>query len=473
MPLVTAPPVFVDIQMADFSTIANYGQDQNNLAGFGNVGTAGEPAYFIIGGKLYAFLSSITSTPGTGRALVSTDEGLTWTGLDEVNEPGQAGGNNITKDMKTYYSGVGSIVYVQYLINPGGGTVAFLNSFDTTGAGHWVGQSVASSVNFIPNIATYLVRLTSGDIYIISGSFPTGPGTNVQYTKFSGGAWTNTLVNVTPNTAGRSASVKGAWADSTDTIHVIYALTDGSTFENLFYVQISSTGVVGSPILLLTGSSTERYNAFLLNGLWLGQLAIAYQRKSDNITTVLVGSPLSLPVFTSIVVDPGASTVTHAALWPTCVVTPSNQLAVFWFTNTVGNTDDRIWRNISTSPTAFGNPPLFWYSQASNPAVGPVFEPVITAAPESIGNPVAFSDGTFSLLWDAVTADEFPSFAIHDALPAPAAASKKFLDATGLNMQLIPSIGAVCKFARPTRPTLSPRVIQVGKTLTYPDWFVG
>lgn len=470
--LVTAPPVYLDIELAQFGTIANYGQDTNNQSGLGGAGTAGAPAYFLIGSKLYAVLSCVTATPGTGRSLVSLDKGLTWTGLDEPNEPGTAGGNNIATDIKVYYPGVGTVIYTQYRTNPGGGTVAFFNSFDTV-TGLWSVNSAASAVNFIPAQYTFIVRLTSGDIYTFAATFPTG-NNNVQYTKFSGGAWINTLVNVNAFIAGHTAVVKGAWADATDTMHVIYQATDGSTFYNLFYVQVSSTGLVGAPILLLTGAATERYNVFLLNGLWNSQLVICCQRKSDNITTVLLGTPTTAPVFTLVVVDPAASTVTLAAFSPGAVVTPGNQLAVFWYTNSTSNLDNRLWRNISTGPAAFANPPVWWYSEASNPPVGPVFEPVISNAPEAIGNPIAFPDGTFSILWDAVTADEFPSFAIGDS-PLVTPITKVIIDAAGggFAVQNLPTIGSVCKFARPTRPTVSPRVIQVGKTLTYPDWFVG
>jgi hypothetical protein len=49
--------------------------------------------------------------------------------------------------------------------------------------------------------------------------------------------------------------------------------------------------------------------------------------------------------------------------------------------------------------------------------------------------------------------------------------SGAIIDSGGLQYAQLPSIGSVCRFARPHRQNKGPRVIQVGKTLTYPTWY--
>ncbi len=386
---VTSTPVVIDPLLV-------FQQNDTTIAGISGNGQCRE--LYKIGGNLYVVLFN-PSGFGIGgvdiRIFKSTDSGLTWTAKDTANEPG-SGGINLA-NLEGVFA-LGTKIYVAWRFKPTNITIlSRLNSFDTT-TDTWTGQSIDSALTLATSQPSGLAVLTSTDQYIIS-QFLGGGNSNLQYITFIGGVWSVATTDISPVAAGTSAVYKAHLVDATDTIHLIYAELVAGVSSKLYYVQISSLGVVGARTLLLSGVAAEKYNVG--NMCFQGtKLVISYQRTSDNVTTVLIGTPLAAPVFSSIVVDPGASTVPlgSRAFFPCAVLDGSGNINVFWGTNSPGDTDDRIWTAVQTSAAAFGAPST-WYSNASFPPPGgDPFSPGIV----TVGSPTILSPN-FGLLWDFVT----------------------------------------------------------------------
>jgi hypothetical protein len=393
---VASPPVLIDT--ADTAFI----QDRGTILGTPTIGAAQDRELFNVGGNLYAVLTdpfgAIPSISVVIRVFKSTDGGLTWASKDIANEPGAAG-ININNFEGVFLQG--TKIYVAWRFKPGGPltTVSRLNVFDTI-TDTWQGQSVDSPTPFGTAAPSGLAVLSNTDQYILSVF---SGADNLRYLKFSAAVWGVALIDISPVAASTSAFYKAHLVDASDTIHLVYAEQVTAVSMNLYYVQISATGVVGIRTLLVAGGAAEVFNVG--NMCFQGtNVVIPFFRTSNNVTTVLIGTPLAAPVFTPVIVDPGASTVPvgQSALFAPCAVLDgAGNINVFWGTGSAGDLDDRVWTAVQSGPGTFAAP-LTWYSQALFSIPSPPQDPASTF-PLTLGSPTLLPGSNFGMLWDAVT----------------------------------------------------------------------
>jgi hypothetical protein len=387
---VTNAPVVIDLNGFETGN-SDFHQTRDNLSNNSFRGTAAAPIEMIsFGGALWAFLSSIRFTD-TARAFKSIDGGDTWVPQDTANEPGLLPVSGLTGDPHFFYPIQGGpTVYVAWQTNTGVGinVAARINSFDMS-TGLWGTQSILGTNNLTGRRDTYLVRLSTGDFYLISGDFPSA--TNAQYVTFIGGVWAVSATAVNSPQVGMSTFGRSAAVDSTDTIHYVYEEVGPTANQvTLFYVQISSLGVVGTPIQL--GQFTAAFRGWNVGNIvfWNNQIIIPYQNNTDDITAIFVGTPLATPTFTSTTVE--AAPVGARAFWPTALVDKNNSLVIIWYL--AGASDNTLRISINTG-SGFTPSELF-YDENTNPPAN-----LNTPGALAVSSIVQLSNGTYSILWDA------------------------------------------------------------------------
>lgn len=384
---VAATPVLID------GTNAQMHQDQRILQNTNFFGNSAQAQMFTLAGRLYAMLSESVIT-SHGRCFMSANNGATWTAQDITHEPG-SDGNLVNSEVRVFYPGTGTKFFVEWIIQP----VALqqhtmFNSFDAA-TNLWGTESPQGPLNVGTGASfVQLAVLSTGDAYV----FQSGPSNNVVYLKFSGGVWAGAVTAVTSVVANVTGRPKLALVDSTNTMHLIYQETNSvSNLSTLFYVQVSSTGVVGAPVALVAGTVAGQPFNVGYGGFWQSNVVVPFQSQADNVTKVLVGTPVSAPVFSTQTVDPGASTVPvgQIAVMP-CALVAGATLSIFWGTTSAGDLHDKIWM-AANAGSGFGSPSVF-YDNFAFPV--PQQDPGNPGL-NTISSPTTLPNGGTGMLWDA------------------------------------------------------------------------
>ena len=367
-------------------------QDGTVLQGNSTVGGGASVQLFNASGALYALLSENVVT-SHARMFRSTDNGTTWVAQDIAHEPGSSG-LNLNSDVNVFQRG--ATIYALWVVSPVALQQHFVwNSFNTV-TNLWGTESAQGPLNITGAIGVEFCVLSTGDLYVYKGN-----ATGVAYLLYSGGAWAGAVVVVDAGVANDVGDVKMVTVDSLDRMHVVYQLRGSvTTLADLLYVQVSAAGVVGAPATLLTGAIALDIYTVGQGPIWLGTtLVVPYQRTSDNITTVLLGTPLAAPVWTPAVVDPAASTVPAGdrANFPCAALDGNGDLNVFWATNSAANADDRVWTAVNTG--AGFSTPITFYTNGTNPPPGedPASPGLVNAS-----SPTLLDTNVFGYLWDSV-----------------------------------------------------------------------
>ena len=273
------------------------------IANFSPVNTvqpgAGDPGILRYGGSLFTVLT--VNTGGTVQVWKSSDQGATWSRLDQAHEPLDSGNTCANFD--------GSQTLCFALVSL---TDIFLEAFDLATEA-W-GAPFAGGV-LAPATIFGLYRRSTGDLVLLveDGTIP-NPGFGAFVFN---GAWSAIIdlglnVAALPGYSGAMVTSYGsifpAVMDVADTLHIFFGLTDYSTpgwTGREFYQQLLSSGALGS-FFDFPGQGTSPVDILLF-----GTPAIAGDTIVMPVTRslagpvpdyqdVYIGTPLAAPVWTAL-----------------------------------------------------------------------------------------------------------------------------------------------------------------------------
>lgn len=370
---------------------------------------------FSVGGNLYQLCNAAHAPL---QMFKSSDQGATWNVMDSMHAPvSSLNGVSFCFDgsqtlWTAYSNSVGLVAFIP-----------FDTATDLYGAVTITANPASSNVMFV-----WYRIIDAKIVYAINIGLPDQAAAFI----FDTVALTATSFQRV-GTPGQLAFPIGAFQVAGLTY--LAFTTTGSFPNSLFYQSIDGSGSIGSLVTVETGLGTvDSLGAVASSG---SKVMLAWQ--ADGITVSVWIAPISTLVFTNQILSSFVQVQTMAA------VIQGGTVKLFVSDN---DTHGDLFE-VDDSGVGFGTPFVVI-------ALGG-FANVLT-------NLVSISPGI------GIVVDTEPpvSYLFQSAL-APVL---KHLDAGGVQVSVLPSIGSVCKFARPTKPTKGPRVIQVGKQLTYPEWYV-
>ena len=365
MPNVTQPPVVF---------VPNARDDQNGSHYFGP---------FVVGLNLYAITAGSNFT--FLNIFKSTDNGVTWNRMDQINAPRIAVGGVQTMFDAILVGTVFSILYG----NPLGGhpkIITFDTGTDTYGAPSVDGPGSASMVR--------LARFSNGDLLAVylDTSVP-GPA----FTIFSGGVWG------VENTFLGNVSLTGLVMGADDIARLFYYTHPaGVTVEMRTFTH---AGVIGAEVDVF--SSTYRanqegaFNEFPVGRpvIWNNKLILPYYGNpagSGKQAGVYIGDPYTAPVWTFQLVDTIVWAGTELDSYGYAFIDSNNNLYLFWCAVDTTNNISRIYYAVNVG-AGFGAP-VFFYDEIANPPVaqGVPFGTVVRTLSATL-----FASGKFGVLTSA------------------------------------------------------------------------
>lgn len=340
-------------------------------------GSIGSPFLYTKGSAQY-FVgdTGIDSIAGPdGRIFKSTDGGLTWARQDQAGEPNDSGFTFLYD--ASFFDG-SRYIYIYYRDTSLGtkhpGLVIFDTNTDTYGtpivdfAQFSVGSDPAWVVLTQASTATFVF-------------FMDNPGVNgLSYLKESSGAWDASAVVVIGPIGSTSWLITGA-IDGSDNFHLFYA--DLALFAGTYdvkYIPVSAAGTPGAAVSLKTVTSSDPFNSGVAR-IWNNSIVLPYiDPPAPNIAPkVLIGTPVSAPVWTTEDVDAGTVAPQFTGSFPILSVGLDGNLNYDWIVwDQGGNTVEEIWRNTRTV-SGWGTPVLVYDKLTNQPAL-PTFEGLHTLA---------------------------------------------------------------------------------------------
>lgn len=378
---------------------------------------------FSVDGNLYQLCNVNTGLAPIGM-FKSSDQGLTWSEQDSTHAP-QSSLSGVTSCFDGFHT-------IWCIYSDTANMVAFI-PFDTN-------TDLYGSVTATTNEAQDNIMLSwyrNIDAKIVYAIATTIPNESKAFL-FDTGALTFTPY-VIMGTAGVASFPQGAFQIGTLT-YIVFTVS-GALPNPLFYQAIDGSGSLGSIVVIDNSSigagsdqpiavASDNTTVFIA---WVPQLGGGIINAFTAPKATLVFVPQSL---TNFIQPQTAAAVIQAGTVRLYVVDNDPAQSLF-------ETDD--------SGAGFGLP-------ISLIALG--------SFANILANLVSIAPGV------GIVVDTVPPVSYFIQGTVPAVLTKKLLDAGGIQIAQLPNIGSVCKFARPVKPTKGPRVIQVGKQLTYPEWYV-
>lgn len=321
------------------------------------VGGAGQGSAVIkYGGNLYQVLQ-FTGVPfpggeGSVNVFRSTDGGLHWNILDGANSPVHSAHGDATGGV--YYDGANTITIastVGSVISTAVGPI-LLQDFDLV-SGTWGAVYGAGSGNVYQTNQIY--KRSDGSILVIAVD-AISPERLEAYV-FSGGAWSHfSLASLLPGGWVSNGLSSTVYDSITGTIHMFGIAFVGGVTKKQYYQQILLGNTVAG-FQDLTGvylAAAAMGNPIIVGG----KLCWGVVDAANTFATILVGSPLSAPVF-SVAPSPGILPGQPIpgfpnTLQPTLCTDGVNIWAVFL---AFGLPDDVIYLSFTSN---LSNPMLGW-----------------------------------------------------------------------------------------------------------------
>ena len=326
------------------------------------VGGQGQGAnVFSFGGALYQVLQFVGPPFPVGFGAInvykSINNGLTWTILDGANGP--------TKDALfpepqagCYFDGVSTITIASTLGSVTDATSApiVLQDFNLV-TGTWGAHYGAGSGNVYA--MNQVFKRSDGSVLVITiDSLPAGPMTAHV---LAGGVWSSfSLSTLFPGGWVANNMSSPVYDPLTGTIHMFGIAFVGGVTKKQYYQQILLSNSV-SGFQDLTGmydAATAMGDPLLLNG----QILWGVSDVTRSFSTIIVGSPLSAPVF-SVAPSPGVNPsqpipygINPNTLQPT-LATDGNTVWAVVCDNRNGAGPGRVWLS---STQNVGNPLIGW-----------------------------------------------------------------------------------------------------------------
>lgn len=349
--IITLPPVLIDSTYFSRMTFTEQGQSQ------GRIMASGGP--WLVGSNQYMFLEGGGVVSGIVPLWVykSTDNGNTWIAMDTASSNLPPTPTNDPSQNTSVFDPISGKIFVAYM---GDGSTHRLRIYTfNTSTDLWESPGTQST-NDSQNSVFVMARQSSGDIYC----FYVNPSTFVTvYEKYSGGTWS--LVTVDANTDGHG--VESVIVDSSDRMHLTYQR--GGTTRLLQYVQISSSGVVGTPVNLYTNASAGFGGGFGVGRgvIWGTKIVFPVFIYGGATVTPLVfeGTPIATPSWSSRTAGTG---VTAPAITTglDSLLDKDGNLVVGWNdTHVVTSAGDKIWINTDSGSGFAGQ--LLFYDGVTNP----------------------------------------------------------------------------------------------------------
>lgn len=367
---------------------------------------------FSVAGALYQLCN-------TGHAPLqmfkSSDQGATWTVQDSTHAP-----TSSLNGVSFCFDGVNTL-WCAYA--NGSGFVEFI-PYDT--ATDLYGTITTTTNAASDNQMFVCYRPVDAKlVYVITTSLPN------RAVSFVFDTIALTFTGFQPmGTSGQTAFPAGAFQDGALTYIVFSTLV-------LFYQSVDGTGAIGTIVNIDTGGTIANPLACVASNTT--QVFVAWV-PGDDATVNAWTAPISTLVFTEQILSSFVQIQNMAA------VIQGSTVRLFVSDNDV----DGDLFEVDDNGLGFGAPFVlialggFAFVLANLVSVTPGYGIVVDTQP-----PVSYL---------------FQGPALGPIV--------KHLDAGGVMIAPLPSIGSVCKFARPVTPTKGPRVIQVGKQLTYPEGYV-
>jgi len=307
-------------------------------------------------------IDSITGPDG--RIFKSTDGGLTWTRQDVAGEPVDGFGNTFLYDA-SYFDGT-RYIYIYYRSNNTGATRPSMVIFDTNTDTYGAPITDLAQTSVGANPAWVVLVQSDATAFVF---FMDAPGVNgLTFLKESGGAWDPTAVIVIGPIGGNSWLIAGA-IDGTDKFHLFYADSTiiGPTYA-LTYIPMSAGLTPGAPVVLKTITASDPFNSGVAR-VWNNSIVLPFiDPPAPNIAPkVLIGTPLSAPVWTEESVDVGLVAPQFTGNFPILSVDLNGDLVYDWIVwDQGGNTVEEIWRNRRTV-SGWGTPVLVYDKLTNQP----------------------------------------------------------------------------------------------------------
>lgn len=358
--LVVLPPILPDAVGFTRSPVDEYV----------NGGSTGVPALYVLGSAIYLVgVTGINSLSGPeGRIFKSTDAGLTWTRQDAAGEPLNPISGFTEKYDTSFFDGA-QFIYVSYRTAAGKPALVLFDCLtDTYGT-----PTEDPSLFAVPGVAGWVELVQADGTVFIFLCDAINIGRGLGYNKVTAGVWAACTEIASGVTQGWL--ITGALDPATGDMHLFFVKWAAfAVTRDLFYMVLSAAEVPGTPVNLLTFADTELLNSGLA-AVWEDCIVLPYIDPVGGIVPkVLIGTPLSAPVWTTELVDSGL--VALQATGYDCILSidSDGNLVFDWIVDDAGSGDSQIWRNTRTL-LGWGTPELV-YDKVANET--PVFtDPLI------------------------------------------------------------------------------------------------
>lgn len=320
------------------------------------------------GSSLYAVLCDSNNTPTIGQLGVFKKVAGVWARQDAGNEPPNDGATTLS----FYYSPTeDGLIHILYR---DAGTsdlhvIVFDCSTDTYGS--------PSTALTEPHVGTGGLRLylqTGGDYYLYYAY--RDAAARVAYRVLSGGVWSGETIVESIAIPGYTALLSGAIDEASGAMFLLYlTIVNTVTAASLRTVRVSGAGVVGTPGTVRTLGTLFVGDLYVDTNIGIIDTDRALFPVSDDSSNfldldVLIGTPLSAPVWAFSPVDLGTSLTGADYLdHPVLTITAAGNLAALWTVYETSTGDpDQLWLN--EDALGSGTASLFYDAVANPPADG-------------------------------------------------------------------------------------------------------
>ncbi len=310
----------------------------------------------VIGANLYAGVleSPDGNAPFHFQAYKSTDQGTTWNRMDAANE-------SISGSPPTYMA-IAASDGIYFVWNDStiltGNALSYARFDPSTDT--W-GPTIVSPDGLTSGAFQTITRRSNGDIVAFYQTQVVGGmgAIDVHYGIFShAGAF---LGDNTFHVSGINTYPTACVAQSDDTIHVL--INPVVAPFDITYQTLSPANVASAPAAVAT--ITDSMEAGLPQ-IWNNRLIFPYGDLGATNNHMFVGTPVSAPVWSNLILPLSAA---HGQ-WPIAWITLANTLLIFQTLIGGGNIPLQLWFT-PWDGTSFGTAVLYYDALANPPAAGP------------------------------------------------------------------------------------------------------